>query len=323
MKKEKKQRTKGEHYLPQKSYLDYFTDNSSKKSFCWVYEDIKTLIQDADKVEFKKITPFNFCKEIHMYETPTLPVNTIENTLATIEQSYNTVYQNKIIKGIALDVKDKSELSYFISSLEARTPAVRANWLGTLDQILEKTIALEQQHMNGKQSTQHKEILALKEKNIAFTDLIITSLEVDRWQFSDFLFVTPSIEGEDQFFLTSDHPVVLYDFTLANGPYGIPPLSSTIEIVVPLSPKITLIGNNAGVSGYLRISPNFVREVNNRIITGAYKYVISPKKLGKKYVDSYIQRQRQSFLLLGLSKKLGEDFDKRHGLERKNEKSIK
>jgi hypothetical protein len=55
--------TKHPHYIPRKSYLDYFTDNAESKPYCLVYNDKKLLLNNIDLIKPLKLTPLNLCKE--------------------------------------------------------------------------------------------------------------------------------------------------------------------------------------------------------------------------------------------------------------------
>jgi len=305
-----KARVKQPHYIPRKSYLEYFTDKSRKKPILWAFMDKQAFIKDIDGCKPKTITPLNFCKEHHMYEAPGLPINALEKLLASIEQNYKRALEDKILKRQKLSEKDRQAVTDFISTLEMRTPAARDNIHNFLDKALKQVKSLEQQYMKGKKSNLHRQLVQLKEQNLAFTRSILTSWLVNRWGFSDFVFLFVQFEGEDQFFVTSDFPVCLVDFTLMNSFYGVPPSSPTLELTIPLTPKVALLGNNIGVNGYRDIDFNFVREINNRTIMRSNNYVISPQKLDSKFLDRCLNRFRQSFLLLFLQDSLGKKLKK-------------
>ena len=105
-----------------------------------------------------------------------------------------------------------------------------------------------------------------------------------------------------------------------NSIYGIPPLSTTIEVTVPLTPKLALFVNNAGIDGYFDIGHNFVREINNRTIIGNGNYLITPTKIDKKFLDLCVRRFRQSLLLHLLSDDLNEKWDERMKKKRAGKK---
>ncbi len=305
-------KTKQEHHIPQKSYLDYFVDKQNK-NLLWVYQDKKCIFEGIDKVQVKNISSVSLCKEAYFYEAPQYEANAIEGALANIEGKYKQVLENKIFKKERLTKEDKEIISNFISTLEMRTTASKQNVNDFIDRVSKQFGALEKQFKGGQMTENHKQLLKLKEENFAFSQTVALSIELNRWRFSDFMVMFIKYEDDnDQFFVTSDHPVTLCDFTSMNGIYGIAPLSSTVEVVVPLTPRIALFINNIGVEGYMDISPNFVREVNNRVLISSNNYVISPNKLTNKFIKGCTARFRQSFLLLCLEDRLYQEWEKRH-----------
>lgn len=313
----KAQRKKGEHKIPNLSHLDYFKDANTGK--LWVYHDKKALVDNPDLYIPREIPPVAFLKEINFYESPLFKVNALEDMLADIEGKYNNILQNKILKKEQITKDEKIIISYFISSLENRTTASKKNIEGFLDRVSKHFSSLEQQYNKGNITENHKQLLKLKEQNIAYSQSLAISVEVNRWQLSDFVFLHNKFKDDNIYFLTSDHPVSIYDFTSMNSFYGIAPLSVTAEIIVPLTPDVALLINNIGVSGHRDISPNFVYETNNRIFNTAYEYIVSSRKITKQFLDRAIDRYRQSFLLEMLSENLSENFLKRHSLPKKQD----
>jgi len=309
-------RTKQEHYVPNKSYLDYFVDKSD--NLLWTYHDRSNFLIDISKADERKINPTNFCKEAYFYEAPIYPVNAIEKALSTIERKYKHILENKILKKEKLTPEDKEVIAYFISSLEARTTAGKDNVNSFINSISDHFSALERQYSQGERTPNHKALLKLKEENTAFAQSVAISMQVNRWRLSDFLFMNIVYDGDDQFFISSDNPVSLCDFTLMNGFYGIPPLSITAEVTIPLTPNIALFINNNGFNGYEDISPNFVREINNRTLLLANNYLISSKQLNRRFIQSCTRRFRQSFILHMLQEKLEKEWSIRHKKRSKN-----
>jgi len=303
-----KNRVKKPHYIPRSSYLEQFVNTSNK---IYAYLDKEQLISNPSVATPIEVSPTNFCIEHYMYETPKLPVNTMEKLLEKIESDYLEVLKNKIIKREKLTSSDKEKVAYFISTLESRTPLSRDNIHGFIDRVLSQFESLEKQYNRGVKTQQSIELEKIKEDKSAFIQSILTSVEVNRWRFSDFAFLFTQFEGDDQFFITSDFPVSLVDFTLMNSFYGVPPLSTTIEVTLPLTTKIALLINNAGYNGYYEISHNFVREINNRTLIGVGEYIISPNKLDTRFVDYCLRRFRQSLLLFLLQTKLDKEWGKR------------
>lgn len=139
-----KKRTEKQHYIPNKSYLDYFTDKTLKPPMLWTYFDKQHVIADASNAVSQNITPTNFCKESYLYETPKLPVNAIENTFAEIEGNYKQVLETKIIPRKRLTKADKKKIAYFLSTLEVMTPLNKKHMENFIGQIREKVQHLEE-----------------------------------------------------------------------------------------------------------------------------------------------------------------------------------
>lgn len=305
-------KTKQEHYIPRQSYLEYFTDKSGKKPFIWVYEELRRLYADFNEVIAKNITPFNLCKESYFYETPKAQENLLEQILAQIEGDFKRIIDTKILNKVGLTEEEKNKVAYFISTLEIRTPTNREHFHNFIDDVLALVKSNEEQFMGGKKSKLHQELEEGKSENSFFALSVATAIQVNRWGLSDFLFLKPQFEGDDQFFITSDFPVFSYDFAMMNSFYGVPPNSATIEVTIPLTPNLALLVNNGGFSGYKEIDHNIVREINNRTFNGARKYLLSPKQLDVNFIKSITDRYRQSLLLYLMADKLqDEDFKRK------------
>lgn len=299
-----KNRTEKEHYIPNKSYLDYFVDTSQKPNALWVYFNKKDVIADASKAISKPITPVNLCKESYLYETPRLPVNTVEKMLATIESDYKHVLDTKIIPQKPLSQNDRMAVAYFISTLEKRTPLNKANTDKFIEDIREHTVHLENQFAKGVKSKLHKELDEADRQNLMFTQTLLVAMQMNRYQVADMLFLRPQFNDEETYFITSDFPVSLVDFSLMNSFYPPTPLDATVEVTIPLTPKITLLVNHLGLNGYKEIDHNYIFEINNRTLRRSNKFIISPTKFSDKFTRLNVQRSPQSFVVLYLSEKI-------------------
>lgn len=297
----KKTRTKQEHYIPNKSYLDYFVDEKLKPKALWVYFNKKEVFIAADKATYKNITPANLCKESYLYETPRLPVNAIEKVLQTIENNYKKVLDSKIIPQKKLTVDDKMAVAQFISTLEMRTPLNKQSSDKFISDVKEQVIHLEQQFAQGRQSKLHKELNDAEKQNLMFTRMLITATQMNRYQVTDMLFLSPEFDDEESYFITSDFPVSMVDFCLMNSFYPPTPLDATVEVTIPLTPKIALLINHLGLNGYKDIDYNFVWEINNRTLKRSNKFIISPKRFSERFTRLNINRYPQSFIVLFLS----------------------
>jgi len=295
-------RKRKEHWIPNKSYLNYFIDDKLSKSLCNVYK--KETLENIDKIQPKLVAPDKLFKESYFYESPDKPLNAIEDFLADIEGKYKKILDNKILNKKKINDDDKKIIEYFLSTFETRTLSAKEYNNSFIDKILEHVVALEKQFKSGKKSKIHEELIKAKEYNLSYSDFITTSITINRRQFADFQFLFVDFEGEDQFFITSDNPVSQIDFVYMNGPYGLFPQSPTLEIILPLTPKIALFANNIGIKGYKDVPPNFVREINHRTLTYSSTDIISPHKLDSAFINNCVRRFTQSFILFNLKDEL-------------------
>lgn len=306
-----KNRTEKEHYIPNKSYLDYFVDKSLEPQALWVYFDKKAVSADAEKAEAKTITPVKLCKESYLYETPRLPVNAIEQMLAQIEGNYKQVLDTKIIPKKPLTTDDRVAVAQFISTLEMRTPLNKQNADKFILDVREHATRLEEQFMKGKKSKLHIQMDDAEKQNLMFTQMLLTATQMNRYQVTDMLFLSPKFEDEELFFITSDFPVSMIDFSLMNSFYPPTPLDATVEVTIPLTPKIVLLVNHLGFNGYGDINHNYVWEVNNRTLRRSNKFIISSKKFSNRFTDLNVNRYPQSFVVFYMSEGIREKRRKR------------
>ncbi|HRN70332.1 MAG TPA: DUF4238 domain-containing protein, partial [Candidatus Woesebacteria bacterium] len=225
------------------------------------------------------------------------PVNSIEQMLAQIEGNYKHVLDTKIIPKKPLTTDDRLAVSQFISTLEMRTPLNKENSDKFISDIREHATHLEEQFMKGKKSSLHIQMDNAEKQNLMFTQMLLTATQMNRYQVTDMIFLSPKFEDEELFFITSDFPVSMIDFSLMNSFYPPTPLDATVEVTIPLTPNIVLLVNHLGLNGYGDIDHNYVWEVNNRTLRRSNKFIISPKKLGDRFTDLNVNRYPQSFVV--------------------------
>jgi hypothetical protein len=289
----KKQVTKRQHYLPQTSYLDHFTVDGRVLRYWY---------KDGDKADFmktatqKRIAPINVGVETDLYETPKMPTNTIEKALASLEGKYGKILEEKILKQKSLSDADEHIVSQYVSMLEARVPAKFDNFKASIDEIADKMKKLSIIHTGNEDAAKEKlaEMDEAREEVPATT--LIAAAEVNRFGVLDLCFLVIP-EATDASFITSDNPVTQYDFTIENGPYGIPLGSKTAEHVVVLSPKVALFGNSCGISGYAEIDYNYIREINHRVIVSSNKMLVAKNEIPEYEAKVTLRRRPQSLLL--------------------------
>jgi hypothetical protein len=135
-------------------------------------------------------------------------------------------------------------------------------------------------------------------REVMFTEAMAISQDVKIWSHLDFCFLEiPDSFMADEEFITSDHPVSLLDFAMSNRFYGLHPWGKTAESVVPLTPKIALFGNRAGITGYKDVDYNFLREVNFRTVSASNQMVISRTPIKDYEKKVIIDRFPQSLLV--------------------------
>lgn len=119
-KKPKKQITRRQHWLPKTSYLKNFANDAGQVTVYWFNDENRAAFHKT--AEIKEVAPINVGVEKDLYETKSLPPNTIENVLANIESAYGRVLENKILKHKPLNANEHEIVAQYVSALENRTP---------------------------------------------------------------------------------------------------------------------------------------------------------------------------------------------------------
>jgi hypothetical protein len=288
----KQQKTRRQHWLPQNSYLKYFTEDGKVTAYLLKDRDRANFLQTAKKI---KVTTDNIGHKRDLYETPDLPDNTFENLFADIEVDYAQVMEQKILLGKPLTKKDHHKVSIFVSVLENRTPSQRAHLHQFLAQLEETGRAMSMAHDAPEAAERWSRQIEVTRKRF-FGMWLANVVDMNKWGVLDFCFlVIPDYIDID--YITCDHPVTLHDFAASNSPFGLNQWHKTAECVVPLSSRIALFANNCGIKGYKETDYNFVREVNMRVLTSAQTLVISSGDFPEKELDALKQRHPQSMLV--------------------------
>lgn len=286
-------RTRRQHWLPRASYLRHFTKNGRLTAYQF---------RDGDKTNFlttaKKFTPSpeNIAHKRDLYETPALPDNTIENVFADLEGQYGQILEKKILKKKPLTKKEHQIVAMYVSVLENRTPSQQANLHDFIKRLDDNGRALSLAH-NSPEATEKWSKEMGKARQHIFGQWLTTTIEINKWVVLDFCFLEPASYVSDAEFITSDHPVSLIDYISENSPFGKNQWSKTAECVVALTPKLAILGNNCGLTGYREIDYNFVREINNRTLRSADKLLISRGDVPEFEAKAIVQREPQSLLL--------------------------
>jgi hypothetical protein len=282
-----------QHYLPQNSYLKFFTNESDQLH---TYRFLKDKLNFPQSAAYFVSSPAKLAKEGYIYEAPHIPTNALEKTLTTVENAYADVLNTKILKKTELTEADEEKIALFIQALHARVPANRSHVNSFLDELDRKGQQVALAHNSPEAAKQFSSQMA-HAKEAAFADAIIASLEVNMWQHADICILDIGEIFRNMFFITSDNPVAVLDYAGMNTIYGIAPLNKTIEVVVPINTHQAVFINNAGLHGYHDVDVNFIREINSRIFRMAKQFLLSPTALDAKFYDSINNRFPQSLLL--------------------------
>ncbi len=306
---------KGQHYIPNNSYLKYFTDSNENKPVLWVYWDKIKIWNEFKNLQSSPIPPSKFCKENYFYESNSIPVNTLEKLLEKLENKYFNILENKILQKKPLSNDDTLIISQFIAALETRTPLNKKHSEDNTKKILEKIIELENSHNLKEPSKIRKELEASLISNQVFVYTLAAAIDLNRYQFCNFQFLIIPDEYKDCYFITSDFPISMVSFTNENDFYKTTPLDTTVEVIVPITKNIAIFINNIGEAGYKQLnSYNMIDEINSRTIRRSSQFIISDRKIDHRYIDKLESHYPQSFVLFSLENKLHKARRKRLGI---------
>jgi len=216
-----------------------------------------------------------------------LPYNTVEKILHKFETNFGLLMK-KVNDGTELGAEDKWTLSMFVSLMEARTFAQRQNMEQFQQGILERVRQLEEQH--GAAPTQSQEMIESITKNEMFITGVLTAIQLNRYQHADWQIL--EVYSDEVNFITSDNPVCHYDFHSKNSFYDGSPISKTLEVTFPLSKQYAVVGNYLGITGYKKVFPNEINEVNWRTMMVSHQEFYAGMKLEKKDIDGIFKRNR-------------------------------
>jgi hypothetical protein len=286
-----KQITHKQHWIP-RVYLKAFTTNKKLNAYEF---DPKDKVDLPGVAKHTQPTPKGIAHAKDLYESPDLPVNTIEDVFGSIENEYGALI-TKIEARQSLDETERAKLAIFASALQNRTPRQKAHIESFLDRIdtISRQVALAHGHP---EAAERFSAEIAETRKSTFADYIAIALDVDHWGALDLAFLVIESPFESHEFFTSDHPVSLTDFAADNTFYGIHPWGKTAESVVPLTPKIALFGNRAGITGYHSVDASFIREINLRTLIHSDNTLMSKSELSQKEFDQNHRHHRQSLLL--------------------------
>ena len=198
---------KGQHFVPNNSYLAEFTDPNTPTN----YEPYVWVFQKGSR-RGKNKAPSNILKETDLY---TLQLRTgeknysIEETLSSIEGKFATIFRTKIKHHLPLNEKDHIYLCAFVSTMLQRTLRHRDNLNNFVDQLIEHAESAELQY-----NIEPGESNRLKEykKNIFQRGIIQTLPDTTKLLLNMGLAFLCAERGAK--FITSDDPCNLFNSDL-------------------------------------------------------------------------------------------------------------
>lgn len=286
---------KKQHFIP-KSYLLEWCDPgtpSGRTPFVWRFS--------RDGSTIKRKAPKNIFHETDMYTIEYPDGNReliLEHGLASLEEAFVKIRDSKIKELIPLTADEHFLVCLFISAMQVRTKAYREHikeqWnqprkmMEDLTEWSKKASPEEKKRMaqisplrgDGPRLT-YKQVKELSEKPLQKTLFPMIKTLAPLLNRLDFALIIS--EGEPGF-ITSDDPCVWFDSEAYKRPplYRTPALMyETIEITLPISPRLLVLLNRKNLNGPIPISEFLTDELNRRTRFSADEYFIVNKKIKK------------------------------------------
>ena len=307
---------KKQHYIP-KCYLKAWCDlkcPQKQTPYIWIYE--------KESKDGKKKSPDNFFHETDMYtilDKDGGRILDIEHGLSGLESHFTTVRNKKISRHIDLDQIEKVIVTTFMAAMHARTKSQLAHmadqWrmplemMDNLDKKMKVATEEEKRRMankvapvsstGGRGGFTHEQVRQMVEDPVGTTLVpMIRAVAPLIAELDMAILCTDSVPG----FITSDRPCVWFDPQSHTRPplYQGPALMyKTIEITMPVSPTECIFLNRQGMSDYINVDENLVKELNRRVRFHSSEYFVVNQEytddmwfdVGKEPEDSWEKQQ--------------------------------
>jgi len=270
MKKGKGSKPKDQHYVPA-CYLREFVDPfvpERHNPYVWIF--------DRDGKNRRNKAPENILKVNELY---TLQISgqendyIVEESLQKLETQYATIFRNRIKKKQPLDKEEHILLSTFSYAMLHRTLKFKDNMERFLDNLVTHVEDMEAIHGNTSQktSTEMKEF----RKNAHSLSLVrmLPKMGAFLAQMSVAFLCTPKVGAR---FITSDNPCFVFNSDVHWQKLLGPGISQeNAQILMPLSPEITLCLSWSNLKGYINISNSRVHEINRMVRAHSYNHFVS------------------------------------------------
>lgn len=286
-------KNKGQHYIPNKSYLKNFSDISG---MIWV-------LDNKDKIY--PTNPSNIFKEGYFYKI-SLKDNKggtllVENTLANIESAYGNIYHNKIDKKLLLSIEEKSIVSVFLAAMYLRTKNLRNNLKKMFEGLQSKLEEWKTMFEKNKEardfssslpSDPNAQTFSLEDiKNVIensdeyHTITMMDALPYIAQIIFDMRWCYLTTTDKENGFITSDSPfqILRPESIKKYGPqaFGSSPglLYEDSEVTIPLSSQMAILaGWKLEQESIFEADKTFVEQINLRTIMHANEKIIANNK---------------------------------------------
>jgi hypothetical protein len=235
------------------------------------------------------------------------PNQTIEKGLSKLEDQFERLRRDKIMRSEPLTDQDKATLCLFVATAHFRTQRSQNHWREQWGRVA----------VMGERMTEHMQSLSAEERAAMQTPLpgtgptfnqdeirlladsvrmlpMVTTREAE---LLSYMTVTIFCTSDDSPFITSDSPVVWFDPEL----YKMPPFyrnlalgSPTIEVTMPIAPsKFLLMRHGGDQEQYLNISPTENVGANISLLPSHLVDVLNRlSTIGAELVDEFNRRTR-------------------------------
>jgi len=296
-----KSSAKSQHIVPA-CYLKEFVDPFTPKGqdpYVWIF--------DSSGKNPKRKAPENILKQNEFY-TITMPDGTkdrsTEEYLSTIEARYASIFRKKIKKYLPLTEEEHHSLCEFTFAMIFRTQKTKQNIQDFLDKLIEITKQLEAAHSLANSKSQELRRHAIDAHSLNLVSLIPKNGMILKEMSLAFLCV-PELGPR---FITSDNPANLFNPQLQWQKMSSPGIvQQSVEITMPLSPKIALFMSWQNYKGYATISAAQTNEINRmtrhfaneKIVSSTRKTNLiwfSPIPIDVEFFLLFCRKQIESFL---------------------------
>jgi len=258
-----------QHTVPA-CYLREFVDPKTPPNFepyVWVF--------DKNGKNRKKKAPGNILVSPNLY-TITLRGDerdySIERTLSTIESDYAGILRQKIKNHLPLSESEHVSLCLFVATMLQRTESQKKNLEQFIDELIEFGKKLEQHHGVRSKNVRELEKYRVNAHRLSILDYLSDVTQLLFNMNVAFLFA----DKRGSFFITSDDPCTLFNPKLPRQGFWGPGLGQKdIEVILPLSPKITLCLSWSNLQGYIELKRAKIENINRLTRASSFKLFIS------------------------------------------------